>query len=377
MATLPRCVRVLVIVVGVLTTARCAIGAPEVFVLHQPIHPAASQAVTYNVKAQDVQGLSSIAVFEQQEKLKLCPNGQHGCTDVILAWRQIGQCQFLGPVQSSDCAVSVPGGYADSFLIRYRARATNIAGASAEDGEIYFTAGKYDWPDDPIPIYIRGAPEQKIDLVFIPDNDYGPANTGFMDDVSALVRESLFSEKPFAEKIRGRREMWNLYVTYQQGDAQPTYCNRTPPPNWAIMSATVDSGFIVHKTDFGDCSGLGPGSTFSGERILSTEARFYVVPIHELGHSVFSLADEYRGGGLFATSMPEHNLFIDRTTCENNAAAHGWPITNCKLIRRTNYWRSDGDRDLMVDTSSTDHVSGPSDTGRYDWWYQQCAAGNC
>jgi len=376
MATLDRWVSVLAIVVAYLTNPGAVIGAPEVFVLHQPIHPAASQAVTYNVKAKDDRGLSAIAVFEQQEKLKLCPNGQHGCSDVILPSREIGKCQFVGRVTTSECAVTVPVGYADNSLIRYRARATNIDGISTDDGEIYFTAGKYDWPDDPIPIYVRGAPEVKIDLVFIPDKDYGIGSPGFMDDVGALVKESLFSEKLFASKIRDRREMWNLYITYQQGDAEP-YCNRVPPPNWAIMSATVDSGFIVHKTDLTDCSGLGPGSTFSAERISSTEARFYVVPIHELGHSVFSLADEYRGGGLFASSMPEHNLFIDRATCEANAANHGWPLSNCKRIRQTNYWRSDGDGDLMENTSSTDHVPGPSDAGRYEWWYQNCGAGNC
>jgi hypothetical protein len=280
-------------------------------------------------------------------------------------------------VTISKCVVTVPGGYPDNSLIRYRARATYSDGTSADDGEIYFAAGKFNWPDDPIPIYIRGAPEVKIDLVFIPDKDYGTGSPGFMDDVSALVRESLFSEKPFAAKIRDGREMWNLYITYQQGDAEATFCNRWPPPNWAVMSATVDSGFIVHKTDFTDCSGLGPGSTFSAERISPTIAKSYVVPIHEMGHSVFSLADEYRGGGLFASSMPEHNLFIDRASCENNAANHGWPLGNCKRIRQTNYWRSDGALDLMENTSSTDHAPGPSDAGRYEWWYSHCKAGNC
>ena len=74
----------------------------------------------------------------------------------------------------------------------------------------------------------------------IPDKDYGSGNVDFMDDVTRLIKDAFFSEEPFAQDIRPHRNMWNFYITYQQGDAEP-YCFRTLPPNWTTMSATVDS----------------------------------------------------------------------------------------------------------------------------------------
>ena len=120
---------------------------------------------------------------------------------------------------------------------------------------------------------------------------------------------------------------------------------------------------------------------FSAERILPNTdpdyERSLAVPIHEIGHAVFSLADEYRGGGLFDWGLPEHNVFPTRTACLNNADTHGWPRKNCKKIRKTSWYRSDKPPDIMEDTSSVNNMPGPSGQGRYEWHYDQCANQNC
>jgi hypothetical protein len=269
--------------------------------------------------------------------------------------------------------------YPDSSHIGYKATATNGVGETSSEGYIYFAAGTFPWPEDPIPIYVRGDQAAKVDLVFIPDMDYGVTNweKGFMDDVTALIKNAFFSERPSARKIRSRREMWNFYITYFQGDAEPG-CNRTMPSNWTTLEATINSGFIVHRTDFRDCSGIGEGSVFSAEAILDpNNERFLSVPIHELGHSVFSLADEYFGGYLFNLPLYSHNVFPTRKMCRENAETHGWPKKNCKQIGKTGWYRSDGSGDIMQNSSSAENEPGPSGQLRIDWYYDKCTDQNC
>ncbi len=344
-----------------------ATAAPEVFILHSPIQPSSSQAVTYTATASDPDGIASIVISEERRTLGLC-DGQK-CS-IFVATSNIQRCLFTSPYQiTQPCTVTTTSAYPDASHIGYRVTATNGTGGTSTEGYVYFAAGVFPWPNDPIPIYVRGDPAAKIDLVFIPDTDYGLNNTGFMDDVTTFVRDAFFSELPFAQEIRNHRAMWNFYITYQQGNAQPG-CIRDEPMNWNTLRATVNSGFIVHNQLFRDCSGIGEGSTFSAEPTS------LVVSIHELGHSAFSLADEYKGGGLFGSTLPEHNVFNGKTKCKQNAIAHGWPHQNCKIIKRP-WWRSDKGADIMKDTSSANNMPGPSGQGRYSWHYNQCVNQNC
>ena len=357
-----------------------AIAGPEVFILHDPVQPGKFKTVKYTATASDPQGIKSIVISVQVRELKIHNNQK---ISVLLSENDLKTCNYTPPFNESEtCPGEDTQGYADNRHIGYKATATSGTGETSAEGYIYFAAGTYPWPLDPIPIYVRGDTAAKADLVFIPDQDYGHSNwrEGFMKDVTALIERAFFSKELFAQKIRSRREMWNFYLTYEQGRYIPP-CVHNPPSNWTTLRATVNSGFIVHNTPFPDCSGIGEGSLFSAEPLLPETdpeyERSLTVPIHELGHSVFSLADEYIGGGLFHLTLPEHNVFPDRNSCRENARNHGWPKQDCKKIGRTGWYRSDGPGDIMKDTSSADNAPGRSGKLRYDWHYDQCANQNC
>ena len=357
-----------------------AIAGPQVFILHKPIQPDSSQQVTYTATASDPQGIKSIVISVERRELKL-HRGQK-ISDFISA-TDLKTCQFLPPFQTSETCTVTESPYSDGFHIGYQATATSGTGDTSTEGYIYFAAGTFPWPEDPIPIYVQGDPAAKIDLIFIPDKDYSNLTNwkqAFMQDVTALIRDAFFSGEPFARKIRSRREMWSFYITYEQGEFTPP-CRHTKPSNWTTLAATVNAGFIVHRTNFPDCSGIGEDSVFSAEPVLPETnpdyERSLTVPIHELGHSVFSLADEYSGGYQFQSALPEHNVFPDRSSCWSNAQNHGWPKKNCKKIGHTGWYRSDDGYDIMEDTSSTDNKPGPSGEKRYDWHYDQCVGQNC
>jgi len=361
-----------------------AIAGPQVFIMHSPLQPDSLQQVTYTATASDPQGIKSIVISAEIREFKKNSQGQK--ISEYLSTTDYKVCTFAPPYQTNETCEVSKGPYSNGSHIGYRVTATSANGEISTEGYIYFAGGDFPWPEDPIPIYVRGNQTEKIDLVFIPDKDYGETygetnwKNYFKVDVKDLLQKSFLSERLCAQKIRSRREMWNFYITYEQGEVLST-CYQVKPPNWATLRATVNSGFIVHTKDLRDCSGIGEGSTFSAEPIKPETDQYHelslTVPIHELGHSVFSLADEYPGGGLFQSVLPEHNVFPDRSSCWSNAQNHGWPQNDCKRIKQESWYRSDGAGDIMEDTSSADNAPGRSGKIRYDWHYNQCVNQNC
>ncbi|MGK2962233.1 MAG: hypothetical protein ACSLFK_08815 [Gemmatimonadaceae bacterium] len=349
--------------------ASCA-TVPTVFVLHSPIQPNNTQTVTYTATASHADGIAAIEIWENRNRMHLCSNGMQCATSVSTGI--LRTCTF-SPVQTTaNCAFTTTAGYPDSSFVGYRAVARSAGNKSATEGWIYFAAGAFPWPNNPIPIYGTGAPAEKIDLVFIPDPDYGGNNNQFMQDATSLVTNSYLSSANFALDTRPFRGYWNFYITYQAGDARGfgSGCN-TAPPNWTNLRTIVNSGGILHTAALRDCAGVGDGSLFS----IQTGATFTnPTAIHETGHSVFSLADEYCCDGGYWQIGPNANLFSTQTNCQNNATSSSWPTADCVQIGTTGWWRSDGTADLMQNNNSNTNRYGRSDQRRVYWLYfNQCA----
>jgi len=339
------------LVLAALTMSACA--GPNVFILHSPIQPSNTQPVTYAARAVDSDGVASMEIWEDRNTLSLCSNGMQCATRVSTSL--LRTCNFNPPQTSATCTFTTASGYPDGSFIGYRLVARDALGNSSSEGWIYYAAGAFPWPNNPIPIYGTGAPAEKIDVVFIPDTDYGGNNNQFMLDVTSLVTNGYLSTQPFGQEIRLWRGFWNLYITYQTGDAKgyQNGCNQAPA-NWANLSTIVNSGGIVHTANLRDCGGIGNGSLFS----IMAGANNTLV--HETGHSVFSLADEYCCDGGYWQIGPEANVFSSQANCQANATSHGWPTSDCVQIGTTGWWRSDGANDLMAGGGQ----NGRSDRGR-------------
>ena len=348
-----------------------ACEGPNVFVLHSPIQPSNTQPVTYTATAVDSDGVASIEIWEDRNTLTTCSNGMQCATHVSTSRLRI--CNFSPPITNATCTFTTGSGYPDSSFIGYRMVATDSRGNNASEGWIYFAAGAYPWPNNPIPIYGRGAPGEKLDVIFIPDTDYNGNNNQFMQDTSNLVANAYLSTQPFARDIRLWRSMYNFYLTYQTGDAKGygSGCNQAPS-NWTTLRAIVNSGGILHNNALRDCGGIGDGSLFSvqvGGTFTNPTA------VHESGHSVFSMADEYCCDGGYWQIGPEANVFSSQSNCQTNATSHSWPTTDCVQIGTTGWWRSDGANDLMQNNNSNTNAYGRSDDGRVFWMYfQQCTS---
>jgi hypothetical protein len=353
---------------------------PSVFILHSPMQPSRAQPVTYTASAQDPDGVQSIEIWEDRNELGTCANGQPCGTP--LATARLHTCTFTPPEKEASCAFTVTSGYPDRSLVGYRAVAADAKGNSATEGWIYYAAGRFPWPDQPIPIYATGPPAKQLDLIFIPDTDYGDDEQRFMDDVTRLIHEAYLSSAPFSQEIRPWRGYWNFYLTYQAAEVKgfDKGCY-LPPKNWAVLRSAVNAGAVLHHKEARDCIGIGEGSLFSLKVDGPTSK---ALAVHHTAHSLFSLADEYCCDGGYWESLPQPNVFSSRARCRAYASARDWSINDCRQIGSPTFWRAagmtgwwklDADGDLMEQAGNLGGAFGTADRMRIRSLYFEACDG--
>jgi len=219
-----------------------------------------------------------------------------------------------------------------------------------------------DWCGDWVePIRIKGRPNAGfIDIVFIPETSYSSVLNDFREDVIWLIGHYLRLHERTAHPIympgESYKDMFNFY-RYTGGFGTPGDCaGHVPDGFWEDAPFTDVAGILVYGAGAGCSSGLGPTSKFiatigmPGLVIIPTEN----IAIHETGHALFGLVDEYCGHTHYEQNNPEPNVWSSPDNCQNDANAEGWTTGNCRQITfddpatpgvdcSKNYWRYDPD----------------------------------
>jgi Tol biopolymer transport system component len=199
-----------------------------------------------------------------------------------------------------------------------------------------------------IPVLFHGRLSEKVDIVFLPDDDeYSSySDPAFIEDVWLLISEGFGTMPSFLEK----QHMFNFWIGMDSGNASPKpsdeLCFRQPPDSFRSKYAFAEAAGIVHRSDCRDNAGS-PG-LFTIEMNLD---RLQVV-IHEAGHRPFGLADEYCcDGGYFTNSIldtpPFANLFRRENGCRNDAEDRGFDPNECRELfaAGANWWLFEPDFD--------------------------------
>jgi len=179
--------------------------------------------------------------------------------------------------------------------------------------------------EDIVPLLLNGNPDDKIDVVFIPDTSYGGNRDTFIDDVWDAIENGYYAN----DAISGNRNKFNFYYLDDEADvtAYPA-CGFTPPLGSceAFQDATTfaDSLAVLHTDNFRDWS-----STKCGRRVFSSEPTSYRTFVHESGHSVFGLKDEYCCDSHYSQNNPNPNIWQNETACRNDALTEGWDPDDC------------------------------------------------
>jgi hypothetical protein len=231
-----------------------------------------------------------------------------------------------------------------------------------------------------VPVILTGDRAHSVDIVFIADLDNYPAvnNAAFLTDVTNVIKGAYYGQNYFLD----HQHQINFWLADQRGDADPggapgPICVLTRPANWATDYGWADAGAILHTDAFRDCANMPLFS--SGPTLLSTV-------LHETGHAVFALPDEYcresgnRCDGGYWENPEKPSLYDTNAECVADAPDLGRTAAQCRSFTTaqtppmTWFLSEPTPNDLMnVDQRPPQ----AADIRRMDWVFNNCAAGMC
>jgi hypothetical protein len=181
-------------------------------------------------------------------------------------------------------------------------------------------------------IRLRGDPNHGyIDVVFVPEQGYKGAINTFDTDVRNFIRDRLLTlDTATTVKLRtDYRDMFNFY-TYTGGFGSNTGGAGTLPTGFHNDAPGADVGSIMKNGNCcaGAASSLGPPSH------LIAPARMGGLNLHEHGHAIFGLIDEYCGNTYYPASPPAvTNVWTSTQKCQSDVTGHGWTGGSCRQIQ--------------------------------------------
>ncbi len=204
-------------------------------------------------------------------------------------------------------------------------------------------------------------PSRAMDVVFFADEGYGNlSNAGnlqtFLDDVSDAIDTGFYQNNAVVSNL-GRFNFW--YSTKSGADVERNADTSVicPTVTWPTItdSAFAEMRVILHReTDVRDCGGGGSATAQAG-------ASNWWIIVHEAGHAMFGLPDEYCCDGGYWNVSPI--LYNTANACTNDAANSAWRdcVQMASGATTVNWWRSQGTNiDLMRNAGPTVWEIGPA-----------------
>ena len=343
----------------VLSTSTFAEPEP-VIARHRPMHPV-GVPVTFEATAV----ADRIILSYQRSTLSTAPDGTHVQSTVESAI--ITTCDSQRPGTSVTCAFTMPAPFPAGSLITFSAIASNKDNSGSV--ETYsFAAGEFPWPNDPIPIRLKGDTKSKLDTVFIPA---GAIEVSEFADQLDEVLELYFKYDP----IRQWRGMHNFWYSGQKGDYKE-FCKFTDPPNMAELRVVADAIAYLHKEVLRDCSNIPR---------MSSEIDDEKSIVHENSHTLYGLQDEYCCNTKYKPQECAPNIYGSLADCEADAENLGYPKSNCiRLEYETtikDVWRIDPSTEpaciMGPNQNKKSSLFRSACLRRLRWRYQKCRNGEC
>lgn len=384
-AVVARFVRGLNVVVAAALVAACSNPLPQspsasppstltakasLFTTHSPAHPDTSGAVT--LRARSTGTVDKVTLSFEVYTLSTAADGTHAqtlTTPLTLAHT----CDPAGTTANIDCAHIIAGGFPANSLVRLVAQTWDVDGATRSES-YSFAAGAYPWPNDPIPIRVSGAPASHMDLVFIPDTDLTVAS--FRTQLAGVIENLYFRYDTYrGDDDTMWRTLYNFYYSNVQGNYEQG-CRFTAPANFRNLRAVADSIAILHRANLRDCKSGG---------MFSSEIDYDKTLVHETGHALFNLMDEYCCDSTYAQQSCVPNLYGSLRACQADAPNVGRSPNDCVQLssgaRSINFWRVDAIGAAGCIMGSDAHNAGSdhrhADRRRIQWRRDKCLGGRC
>jgi hypothetical protein len=334
---------------------------PRIFARHRPMHPDNAQTVTFEGTATADRVILSYERFT----LSTAPDGTHIQTPAEPP-TVVEVCDPARTMTQITCTHTMAAPFPAGSLILFTASAERAGGASEET--YAFAAGDWPWPDDPIPIRVKGDTKSKLDTVFIPDEDIGvPAFRAQLYD----VMETYWKYDP----ILIWRGVFNFWYSGQTGH-YTEFCNFQKPANYSQLLTVADAVALLHKTVLRDCSNI---------PLMSAEIDDEKAIIHETAHTLYRLQDEYCCNTNYKPQPCVPNIYASLADCQADAPNLGYDPSNCtQLSYETtvkDIWRIDPSTEpaciMGPNQNKATSVFRAACLRRLIWRYKKCVAGEC
>jgi len=310
---------------------------PVTIIYHHPIYPAEQQDVTYTLENVSSASLEKVELYETVSKVDETGAEAPGSEVLLQSWNR--------PGRRVDFTKS--GGYPTNSLVRYRfaVKAASSGGGCSPgtqsyDQDVKFATRPYPVPLDPAPVYVVGNQDQAFDIVFIPDEDISESDMEtFRDNCLGMIREA-FLDEPTTQLFR---RSFNFYINPYTGKSVDYEVARAgggdhqPPMNFDHLSF-AEGRVLMHSKELTDY-------TYTDLRLYSTEMQNRGTILHESGHGLFGLADEY-DGGVHRKVDPDPNNWSARVDAESDAPRRGKSASDARQIADV-WWKLCNDQCQM------------------------------
>jgi hypothetical protein len=312
------------------------VGRNTLLCTHTPLWPQPGQAVTINALAMDIQtgttpagtlGFPHSYTFNavQASKIQIWWNANGATVNRSLAQ------ECLNPAAATGCTANVtPTGATFQYGCWVE---RNSATVSSNYREVSVGAP----PNTNIVPVLYGNPKERaVDVVIHPDRNYatdaavtnGWTNAQFLTDATTIVNGAL--AEPIWVQFQSRINIW---ISQRAGNPQW-------PASGPCNTGVAGHGFLDGRgpEPFGDGNGVIHRRTLANTtpppatcgtrdgalgRMFTTNALFATAPNtmrHELGHTVFGLADEYANDGGYWQSRELPNVYSSAASCAADIA---------------------------------------------------------
>lgn len=157
-----------------------------------------------------------------------------------------------------------------------------------------------------LPIIYNGDSDDKIDIVFVRDEDYGGNNEIFLQDVMSHIEKGYFG----ADEFSNNKCKFNFY--YFNGEGDYGGLGEWSLPNAFFSNcAFADVAAIIFNSDL--------RASRSNFRI-SAQASDTDTIVHESGHAIFDLRDEYCCDGGYRELREHSNVFHSLANCQASSS---------------------------------------------------------
>jgi len=196
------------------------------------------------------------------------------------------------------------------------------------------------------PLIYQGAHEDKIDVVFVPDQTYNGDMELFKKHIDQLINGSYKQSPP----IRDNLNKFNFYYIEDESWTNWSGGGHNLPESLKTECSFYDAAAIIHTDSHRD---------FRSGKKLSSEYDSNGTFVHESGHAIFNVADEYCCDSRYWKPSPFPNIYPNESDCRQDATNEGWNPNDCNFFCDPNdtsggenhcgegWWRSDPDPDIM------------------------------